>query len=124
MTHDEREHARIQRALSRRLFLLNGAIGIGGVALAGLMSGRAQSAAAGAAAGAGAGAATPFQAVNAEQGMLGTGQIPARVKRVIWLHMWGAVSQVDTFDYKPTLIARHGQETRQNPLSLQVRQRI
>src|SRR5690242_17505142 len=31
-------------------------------------------------------------------------------KRVIFMHMLGAVSQVDTFDYKPTLIKMHGQE--------------
>jgi hypothetical protein len=31
-------------------------------------------------------------------------------KRIIYLHMLGAVSQVDTFDYKPVLKQRHGQE--------------
>lgn len=34
---------------------------------------------------------------------------PARAKRVIQLFMSGAASQVDTFDYKPELIKRHGQ---------------
>jgi hypothetical protein len=45
-----------------------------------------------------------------DKGLLRTGQIPAKAKRVISIHMWGAVSQVDTFDYKPELIKRHGQE--------------
>lgn len=43
-------------------------------------------------------------------GKLGTGQFPARAKRVIDIHMKGAISQVDTFDYKPEVIKRHGTE--------------
>src|SRR5918993_1209622 len=35
---------------------------------------------------------------------------PARARRVVQLFMSGAASQVDTFDYKPALIARNGQE--------------
>jgi hypothetical protein len=35
---------------------------------------------------------------------------PARVRRVIQLFMNGGVSQMDTFDYKPELIKRHGQK--------------
>ena len=31
----------------------------------------------------------------------------AKAKRVIFLHMSGGVSHVDTFDYKPRLIADH-----------------
>jgi hypothetical protein len=34
---------------------------------------------------------------------------PAKAKRVVQLYMSGAASQVDTFDYKPALIKRHGQ---------------
>src|ERR1700761_4801346 len=45
-----------------------------------------------------------------DMGKLTTGQFPARAKRVIDIHMKGAVSQVDTFDYKPEAIKRHGQE--------------
>src|SRR5205823_5442183 len=45
-----------------------------------------------------------------DKGVLGVGQFPARAKRVISIHMWGAVSQVDTFDYKPVLWKMHGQE--------------
>ena len=37
-------------------------------------------------------------------GLLRTGHVPGKAKRVISIHMWGAVSQVDTFDYKPKLI--------------------
>ena len=44
------------------------------------------------------------------QRLLNSGHFPARAKRVISIQMCGAVSQVDTFDYKPTLIKMHGQE--------------
>jgi hypothetical protein len=35
---------------------------------------------------------------------------PAKVRRVIQLFMNGGVSQVDTFDYKPELLRRHGEQ--------------
>ena len=35
---------------------------------------------------------------------------PAKAKRVIFLFMQGGVSQVDSFDYKPTLIKQDGQK--------------
>jgi hypothetical protein len=35
---------------------------------------------------------------------------PARAKRVIWLYMTGGASHVDTFDYKPRLIADAGRK--------------
>jgi hypothetical protein len=38
------------------------------------------------------------------------GHFPARAKSVIWLFMNGGQSQVDTFDYKPELARRDGQE--------------
>lgn len=38
-----------------------------------------------------------------------TGQYPARAKRVIYLHMLGANSTVDLWDYKPTLVKMNGQ---------------
>src|SRR6185295_4264216 len=34
---------------------------------------------------------------------------PAKAKRVIQIFCPGAVSQIDTFDYKPELVKRHGQ---------------
>ena len=35
---------------------------------------------------------------------------PGKAKAVIWLFMTGSPSQVDTFDYKPEVIKRHGEE--------------
>ncbi|HET8699846.1 MAG TPA: DUF1501 domain-containing protein [Gammaproteobacteria bacterium] len=46
----------------------------------------------------------------AEAPSFGAARIAARAKRVICLHMLGAISHVDTFDYKPTLERVHGQE--------------
>src|SRR5947208_3036535 len=37
---------------------------------------------------------------------------PARARSVIFLYMEGAVSQVDSFDYKPLLEKYHGQDPR------------
>jgi hypothetical protein len=61
----------------------------------------------------------PASAVN--RGVLGSGHMPARAKRVICLHMLGAISHVDTFDYKPTLVKMHGQEI---PPSVRSTQRL
>ncbi|MBT6851679.1 MAG: DUF1501 domain-containing protein [Opitutae bacterium] len=38
----------------------------------------------------------------------GSGHFPAKAKSIIWLHMTGAPSQMDTFDYKPVLNKNHG----------------
>jgi hypothetical protein len=43
-------------------------------------------------------------------GILRDLHFPPRAKRVISIHMLGAVSQVDTFDYKPMLEKMHGQQ--------------
>ena len=44
------------------------------------------------------------------RGTLTSPHLPPTAKRVIYLHMLGAISQVDTFDYKPTLERMHGEE--------------
>ncbi len=54
------------------------------------------------------------QAVAGEKpysrGVLSAPHVKPTAKRVIYLHMLGAVSQADTFDYKPVLEKMHGQE--------------
>jgi hypothetical protein len=85
---------------SRRSILGTG-MGLGAIAAAELLGGGASKAAA---SGASPGNSGP------DMGKLTTGQFPARAKRVIDIHMKGAVSQVDTFDYKPEVIKRNGQE--------------
>src|SRR5215471_11361791 len=85
--------------LSRRV-VLGSSMGLGAIAAAKLL-------------GAGkllAKDATPVGQLGPDMGKLVTGHFPARAKRVIDIHMKGAVSQVDTFDYKPEVIKRHGEE--------------
>lgn len=85
--------------LNRRSFLGHTATGLGGIALAHLL-GKEQ-----------ASAVTPIRPniqpsnPNAPRAP----HFPARAKRVLMIFCSGAVSQVDTFDYKPELIKRHGQ---------------
>jgi hypothetical protein len=77
---------------SRRDFLWQAGGGLGGVALAHLLG---------------------QEGLLADQsgGFLGDGlHHRAKVKRVIQLFMNGGVSQVDTFDYKPELEKRHGED--------------
>jgi len=90
---------------SRRDFLLKSASGLGALSLLELYGSPA--------------IAQSSETMNT--GVLGTGQIPARAKRVICLHMLGAISHVDTFDYKPTLERLHGQDL---PQSVRETQRL
>ena len=68
--------------MDRRQFLWNFGGGLGGIALAQMLSG--------------------------EQG--GPTHFPPKAKRVVQLFMSGAASQCDTFDYKPELIRRNGEK--------------
>jgi len=79
---------------SRRSFLLRSIGGLGALSLLDLMGGRA--------------VAAGTETMNV--GVLGSGPLQARAKRVICLHMLGAISHVDTFDYKPMLVKMHGQD--------------
>jgi hypothetical protein len=83
--------------LDRRSFLWHAGGGLGGIALAYLLG--AEGALADGAVG-----GKPRPELN------GGLHHPARAKRVVQLFMSGAASQVDTFDYKPELIRRHGQK--------------
>ena len=81
--------------LSRRAFLNRFGLGLGGIALADLIRPNLFA------------SATP----GADRGMLG-GQLhfPAKARRVIYLFMAGGPSQIETFDYKPLLNERNGQQ--------------
>jgi hypothetical protein len=81
---------------SRRAFLLKTGAGLGWLSLAELL-------------GTPAWAQSPIP-VDAHAGLPGFPHRPPTAKRVIYLHMLGAFSQNDTFDYKPTLEKMHGQE--------------
>lgn len=82
------------RELSRRHFLNQFGMGLGGIALADLL-------------------ARDGYAANAsalDQGVLGAPHVGAKAKRVIYLFMSGGPSQMDLFDPKPLLNERHGEE--------------
>lgn len=92
--------------LSRRTFLNRFGMGLGGLALANLMKPANLLAA----------------TTGADRGMLdGQLHFPAKAKRVIYLFMAGGPSQLETFDYKPLLNQRHGEEL---PVSVRMGQRL
>ena len=90
--------------LNRRQFLGKFAMGLGGAAVASLMD-RSASAA----------ASSPFK------GILPAPHIPARANRIIYLFMSGGPSQLDLFDYKPTLNEMNGKDL---PASVRMGQRL
>src|SRR5471030_2787571 len=75
---------------SRREALKSAACGFGYLALAGLTASQASA------------AVNPLLARRP--------LFPARAKRVIFLFMQGGVSQIDSFDYKPTLFEQNGKQ--------------
>lgn len=86
MYHHHHKH---HNPLSRRDFLVKSTLGLGAISLSSLM--------------------TPLNAF----GSLNFGKGPhfaPKAKRVIFLNMIGAPSQLDLFDYKPTLTKMHGVE--------------
>jgi hypothetical protein len=97
MSHDD-----TPTALSRRTFLGH-AGGLGGLALLDLLAGKRAS------------------GTELQHGALGTLHHTPTAKRVIFLFMAGAPSQLECFDYKPKLVEMHGQET---PASILGTQRL
>ncbi len=75
--------------VSRRRFLNQFGMGLGGIALADLMS---------------------ADKANAATGSLQRLHVPPKAKRIIYLFQAGAPSQMDLFDHKPLLNKLHGQQ--------------
>jgi hypothetical protein len=91
---------------SRRQFLSRFGLGLGGIALGNLMN--------------------PFRGGAApvggpDHGVLGHPHFPAKAKRVIYLFMAGGPSQLETFDYKPLLNEKNGEQL---PASVRMGQRL
>ena len=93
--------------LTRRHFLNRFGMGLGGIALAHLL-GFPRAAAAAASA-------------QAHGGILASPHFPPKAKRVIYLFMAGGPSQLETFDYKPLLNQRNGEDL---PASVRMGQRL
>ena len=89
--------------MTRRQFFGRTATGIGALALASLLNERGRAASTGV------------------PGTLPELHFAPRAKRIIYLFMQGGPSQMDLFDYKPTLAQRHGEEL---PDSVRKGQRI
>jgi hypothetical protein len=83
---------------TRRDFLKKTAMGLGSLALSGLVNPLSSF----------ANKKTSF--LDGNQGVLGNGHFPAKAKRVIYLFQSGGPSQLETFDYKPSLKKWHGLE--------------
>ncbi len=97
----------LQFSEARRTFLKKATLGLGSVALSGLLNPLKSS-------------YTDVPIKDPIKGLLKGGHFPARAKRVIYLFQSGAPSQIETFDYKPQLAKWHGQEI---PDSIQGMQR-
>jgi hypothetical protein len=87
---------------SRRQLLINTASGLGGIALTSLLHDQGLLALE---------ETTPLRPkIDASRPFAARQpHIPARAKNVLMIFCSGACSQIDTFDYKPELIKRHGQ---------------
>ena len=82
--------------LSRRAVLNRFGMGLGGIALANLVNPQSQLLAA---------------QLRQDRGVLdGQFHVPPRAKRIIYLFMAGGPSQMETFDYKPVLTQRNGEQ--------------
>lgn len=78
-------------AANRRTFLTQTGLGLGGIALGELLAGSNASA-------------------ETDRGILGEPHFAPRAKRIIYLFMSGAPSQLDLLDYKPLLNKLHGEQ--------------
>src|SRR5712671_2928275 len=82
----------LSQLFNRRHFLNRFGMGLGGIALADLLAGRAHAAA------------------SLDRGALGLPHFAPKAKRIIYLFMSGGPSQLDLFDYKPLLNERNGEQ--------------
>jgi hypothetical protein len=93
--------------MNRRDFFGRFGLGLGGAALGSLLAGTAGAA--------GTSVPGPFS------GALPAGHLAPKAKRVIYLFMSGGPSQLETFDYKPELVKRTGEDL---PASVRMGQRL
>ncbi len=96
---DELDH--LQYNANRRKFLLGSAIGLGGIALEGLLGCKSTPVAKKVL------EAATEEAINQP---LGSPHFVPSAKRVVYLFQSGGPSQMELFDYKPMLYKMHGQE--------------
>ena len=95
MNHDSSPESHWLRSMGRRQLFQQAGMGIGGAALAALLDRDA---------GADSGEDTA-ERVMQRRGL----HFPPKAKNVIYIHLVGAPSHLDLFDFKPELQKRHGQ---------------
>jgi hypothetical protein len=90
------------RLMNRRSFLGNSLNGLGAIALTSLLKSQKLLAA----------DTSPFRPIIQPEGPLSARLAPfvPKAKRLLLIFCSGAVSQVDTFEHKPELVKRHGQD--------------
>ena len=93
MNHDEFT----SDGINRRSFMLRAGYGLGALSLGQMMGSLTASAA-------------PQNIPEVNAGLLTETHLEPRAKRIIFIHTLGAMSQADTFDYKPMLVQMHGQQ--------------
>jgi hypothetical protein len=98
MNYDSSPESRWLRTLGRRQFFQRAGMGVGGAALASLLARDSADAVAD-------GDDASAERVIQRRGL----HFPSRAKNVIYIHMVGAPSHLDLFDFKPELQKRHGQ---------------
>ena len=103
----------VNYSMNRRDFLGRFGLGLGGVALMGLLHRDAGAAA--------PTTATTAPASNPFKGILAAPHFAPRAKRIIYLFMAGGPSQHDLFDHKPLLNEMNGQDL---PASVRGSQRL
>src|SRR3954465_10016112 len=101
----------INYSMNRRDFLGRFGLGLGGVALMGLLNREAR----------GAVPTTAPRTTNPSFGVLPAPHFAPKAKRIIYLFMAGGPSQHDLFDHKPLLNERNGQDL---PESVRMGQRL
>src|SRR6266571_6469442 len=97
----------INFAMNRRDFFGRFALGIGGVALSGLLKPEAF--------------AAPARTASPFKGILDAPHFAPKARRIIYLFMSGGPSQHDLFDYKPLLNQMNGQDL---PAAVRMGQRL
>jgi hypothetical protein len=107
---------KLAQRVNRRLFLKSSGLGLGAMAYGSLLERDLKGAAAD-----NSTAAAGLPTTAAGGALPGLPHFPAKVKRVIYLFQSGAPSQMDLFDYKPSLAIRRGTEL---PASIRMGQRI
>lgn len=88
--NDFKHHDHHHQPINRRDFLSKATLGLGAISMASLMN--------------------PMAAFGSVLSPLNGPHFAPKAKRVIFLNMIGAPSQLDLFDYKPILTKMHGQE--------------